>query len=137
MKFQKIKFLLSSLFIFCSLFGVAHAQPLDSSDVTDQTEAFQSEVNFGDATVGEIIATAIKAFLGLLAVIFIILIITAGFKWMTAQGNEEKVKEAKDTIKRAVIGIIIIMAAYAITDFVFEALSEASGGGNNPPPTTG
>jgi hypothetical protein len=41
---------------------------------------------------------------------------------MTAGGDEQKVTKAKDSIRRAIIGLIIIVAAYGITYFVFMAL---------------
>lgn len=68
--------------------------------------------------IQEIIAIVIKAFLGLLGVIFVILIIMAGFKYMTAGGNEEKVKQAVSQIKNAIIGLLIVLAAYSITVFI-------------------
>lgn len=64
----------------------------------------------------------INAALSLLGVIFIIMIILAGFKWMTASGDPKKVEEARDNIKNAVIGLAVVLAAYAITYFVFQAL---------------
>jgi hypothetical protein len=76
-----------------------------------------------------IIETLISALLGLLGVIFLILIIYAGYSWMMAQGDEEKVTKAKDTITRAIVGLIIIVAAYAITFFVFSNLPAGEGGG--------
>lgn len=96
----------------------------------DQTDAFRDESGFGvstPATMGHMIATVIQASLGLLGIIFLVLIISAGFKWMTASGNEEKATEAKDMIYRAIIGLIILVGAYAITYFVFNALDWAGG----------
>jgi len=75
-----------------------------------------------DTSLAGIVATVVKAFLGLLGIIFLVLIIYAGFEWMTAQGDEKKVDKAKDTLTRAVIGLIIIIAAYSITYFVFTSL---------------
>ncbi|MDP2708800.1 MAG: hypothetical protein Q8O93_01995 [bacterium] len=77
-----------------------------------------------------IIQTVISAFLGLLGIIFLILIIYAGYNWMTAQGDEDKVTKAKDTLARAIIGLIIIIAAYSITYFVFNALPGGGGAGD-------
>jgi hypothetical protein len=79
-------------------------------------------------TLAEIVATGISAFLSILAVVFVILIILAGYNWMTARGDEQKVTKAKDTIQRAIIGLIIIIAAYAITRFVFMRLPGGGGG---------
>ena len=41
---------------------------------------------------------------------------------MTSRGNEEQSSEALKTIFSAIIGIIIVLAAYAITSFVFESV---------------
>ena len=76
-------------------------------------------------SVGDVIQLIISGFLSLLAMIFIILMLTAGYSWMTASGDEEKVTKAKKTIQRAIIGLVVIMAAYAITAFVFMRLPAA------------
>ena len=65
-----------------------------------------------------IIATIIKVVLGFLGVIFVVLLIFAGIKYMTSGGDQEKVKDAVGQIKNAVIGLIIIVAAYSITYFI-------------------
>ena len=49
--------------------------------------------------------------------------IYGGFVWMTARGNTQAVDTAKDLIYSAVIGLIIVLAAYAITTFVGSLLS--------------
>lgn len=66
-----------------------------------------------------IIGTIISAVLGLLGVIFVILIVYAGFEWMTAAGNETKVEKATATIKHSVIGLIIVLSSWAIWDFIY------------------
>ena len=76
--------------------------------------------------VRDIVVDLIKVFLGFLAIIFLILVITAGFKWMTAGGNENQIKEAKSTLSKAIIGLIIILAAYSITEFVIEEILDAT-----------
>ncbi|MFH1233327.1 MAG: hypothetical protein V1649_01590 [Patescibacteria group bacterium] len=68
------------------------------------------------------IASIIKVSLGFLGIIFLVLLIWSGFNWMTAGGEEEKVTKATDTIQRAVIGLIIILASFAITSFVINKI---------------
>lgn len=87
----------------------------------------QKTVGFSDASVGGIIAAIIRAVLGLLAAIFMVLMITAGFKWMTAAGNESQVEKAQETIKAALIGLVVVLAAYAITYYVFTYLPFSGG----------
>jgi uncharacterized membrane protein YwzB len=77
-------------------------------------------------TLPAIIGAFIQQAMALLGVILVVLVIYAGFLWMTAQGNEEKIKKAKGIITSCVIGMIIIFAAYAITGFVVDALINAS-----------
>ncbi len=91
----------------------------------------------GATSMTGIIQYAISAFLGLLGIIFLILIIYSGFNWMTAQGDEEKVTLAKNTLTRAIIGLVIIILAYAITYFVFSSLPGGEGGTGGPGFTSG
>jgi len=91
------------------------------------SNAVAGSSGFGQASIGSIIALIIQAALGLLAVIFLALMVFAGFQWMTASGNETQVKKAQDTIKTSVIGLIIVLAAYAITYFIFTVLPFSGG----------
>ncbi|MFA6322202.1 MAG: hypothetical protein WCX71_01845 [Candidatus Buchananbacteria bacterium] len=84
----------------------------------------QDEVN--SKSLAETVSNMVKILLGFLGIIFLILIIYAGFTWMTAAGNDEKTKKAKDIIQASVIGVAIIIAAYAITYFVIDNLLKAT-----------
>jgi len=76
--------------------------------------------------------TVINAFLSLIGVILLAYLLYAGYKWMTAHGEEKKVDQAKETIQRAITGIIIIVAAYAISVFVMSRLEAGTlRGGSN------
>jgi hypothetical protein len=55
--------------------------------------------------------------------------LAGGFEWMTAGGNEEKTTEARKRIIAGVIGLAIILSAYAIAQFVLRSLSAATGTG--------
>lgn len=116
------------LIIFGSIlfFNIAEAGLLQGNTATQLTNnmtVVQEKAGYDpNVTVGLVVAGVIKTFLALLGVIFVVLIVVAGYNWMTAAGEEEKINKAKDTIKSAIIGLIIIVAAYAITYFVFENL---------------
>lgn len=69
------------------------------------------------------VATVIKTVLALVGTVFLVLTIYAGIMWMTAQGEESKVEKAMEILKAAVIGLVIIMSAYAITYFVTSRLT--------------
>lgn len=76
-------------------------------------------------TIGNIINVA----LSLLGVIAVVIILIGGFKWMTAGGSDDKVEEAKKMIFQGVIGLAIILSAWAIAIFVLNSLSSATGSG--------
>lgn len=124
-KIKNLALIIFSVGLFCQLYlgPTASAQLLNNTtNLEGMTLTTKNAANLGDMTVGQIVATVIQIALSLLAVIFLILIVFAGFKWMTAGGNEEQIKKSTATIKAAVIGLIIILAAYTITYFIFQQL---------------
>lgn len=88
-----------------------------------------------DRTVPGIIGNLIKAALSFVGTIFLLLMLYAGFLYLTAQGDSKKVDQAKQLIKGAIIGVVIIASAYAITDLVLRSATGA-GGANGSPTTT-
>lgn len=76
-------------------------------------------------TLPALIGRMIAVMLGLIGIIFIIYIIWAGIMYMTAAGDDTKVKKAKQMISQSVIGIIIMVGAYAISNFVITQLTTA------------
>jgi hypothetical protein len=111
------------------------AAPLMASAVTALDNLKNNYKQTGNAAgvatskgLPQLVGSFINAAIGLLGVILVVLIIYAGFLWMTAQGNEEKVKKAKQIITQCVIGMILIFAAYAITEFVVNSISTATTG---------
>jgi amino acid transporter len=101
----------------------------------DQTGMDRVGEKFGEGSgepedIRNIIVDIIKIALSFLAIIFLILTVMAGYKWMTASGNEDKIKEAKAQLSHAIIGLLIVLAALAITEFIFEAFIDATDGGD-------
>ena len=69
-------------------------------------------------SITNIIADLIQVVLGIVGIIFFLLTLYGGYLWMTAQGNDQKVADAKKIIVRAVIGMVIVLSAYSITYFI-------------------
>lgn len=81
----------------------------------------------GDRPLIETITGVIRIGLSLLGIIAVVIILAGGFKWMTAGGNEDKVGEARKMIISGVIGLAIIMSAFAIANFVVGSLADQTG----------
>jgi len=79
-------------------------------------------------TIGRII----NAFLGLLGIVAVLIILYAGFLWMTAGGDAGKIETAKKWIINGVIGLIIILSSYAIASFILRAVTGEEAGTPGP-----
>ena len=94
---------------------------------TDTNQAgIKGTLGLGDKDPRDIAAQVIKIILAFLGIIAVIIILLGGFKWMTAGGNEDKVGEAKKLIVAGIIGLVIIIAAFAIATFVLNSLVTAT-----------
>lgn len=108
-------------FCFFSLAPVADAQKLWNSQ-----EGMGKSGNIGslflggdgDTDVRMTVVYIIRVVLELMALFFTVLIILGGFRWMNSRGNGDEVEKAKDQIKNAVIGLVIVASAFAITTWV-------------------
>jgi RsiW-degrading membrane proteinase PrsW (M82 family) len=81
-----------------------------------------TEVTQNKGSIFSILGAVVSIFLSLLGIIFIILMIYGGYNWMIAAGDEGKVTKAKDTFKRAIIGLIITLCSYIFWNFLYLKL---------------
>lgn len=81
-------------------------------------EDLGTTLGLGTADLKTTVINIISWVLGILALVAVVMIIYGGFVWLTAGGNEEKVESAKKTIGAAVIGLIVVLLAWAIVIFV-------------------
>ncbi|PIR06606.1 MAG: hypothetical protein COV55_03725 [Candidatus Komeilibacteria bacterium CG11_big_fil_rev_8_21_14_0_20_36_20] len=95
---------------------------------TGLEEAAQGTGLITNKSFAGIISLIIKSLLSLLGMLFLVLIIWGGFKWMTSQGSSDKVNEAKDLIINATIGLVIVVISYAIVRWVLDALVSVQNG---------
>lgn len=72
------------------------------------------------------IGNLIKVAMGFLGIVLLGYLLYAGFLWMTSGGESEKADQAKTMIRNAIIGLVIIVASYAISSFVINALITAT-----------
>ncbi|MBP9762183.1 IPT/TIG domain-containing protein [Patescibacteria group bacterium] len=98
---------------------------VDNAAFAEVGEAAQ----LGNADPRIIAARVINIFLGTLGTILLCLVLYAGFLWMTAGGDAEKVEKAQKTIRNAIIGLIIIVCSWGFVTFILNKLMDATGGG--------
>ncbi|OGH71838.1 MAG: hypothetical protein A2921_00850 [Candidatus Magasanikbacteria bacterium RIFCSPLOWO2_01_FULL_43_20b] len=91
---------------------------------------YVKDTGLGKQDVRTTISNIIRVALGLLGIVAVVIMLVGGFEWMTAGGDDEKVGTAKKRIFAGILGLAIILSAYAIARFVLEQLYTATTGGD-------
>jgi len=68
----------------------------------------------------------IQPIFGLVGLAFFCLALYAGVLWMTAMGDPKKVDKAKDILVSATVGLVIIVAAYVLTNAVLSSVTSGT-----------
>ena len=127
--FKKAVVLAMALFVLTPVMAFslpALAEDLNPWGNDSLKDNLQTTTGLGDRDPRDIAASVIRVILGFLGIVAVVIILLGGFKWMTAGGNEDKVGEAKKLITAGIIGLVIIVAAFAIATFVLNSLISAT-----------
>ena len=123
--------MLAVFVVFGAGLAVAHAQGVTAGEILP--ESVGAAIGTGTTDIRITIARIIRVALGLLGIIAVLLVLYAGFIWMTAAGNPDRVTKAKQILSAAVIGLVIVITAFGIVSFIIRqllgALEGAPGGG--------
>lgn len=90
-----------------------------------------------ETTLAETAGIAIKAALSFVGVIFLVLMVYAGYLWFTSRGEEEPIKKAQKIIMASAIGLVIVAGAYGITSLIVPIILEKTTGEGGGAPTAG
>lgn len=105
-------------------------EPQDPGVITGEgavtTNSISQYSGLGQQDPVDITVMIVNWLLGFLGIVFLVLIVYAGIRWMISAGDDEAITKSKNIIKGAVIGLVIILAAYGITYFIFEFLVNAT-----------
>jgi len=94
--------------------------------------SYATSIGLGTQDIRTTIAYIIRVAMGMLGIVAVCIVLVGGFKWMTAGGNDDQVGEAKKWIFSGVIGLAVILSAYALANFVINSLVTATVGTNVP-----
>ena len=108
---NKIKFAA----IAAPIYATAVTTPKPDSLSLGATGAF---ANLGKLTVNNMVSGAISMVLIVVSLIFFFILVLGGLKWITSGGDEKKVAAARGQITNALIGLVIVFAAWAIMKLI-------------------
>jgi cbb3-type cytochrome oxidase subunit 3 len=103
-----------------SPFKTVQAQT-SSVNITDGLGEIQQQTQLS-SNLPQIIGNIVRVVFGLLGIILFLLFFYAGFIWMTARGNDEQVDKAKRIIKNAIIGTVVVLLSYALSQGILYLL---------------
>lgn len=108
--------------LLCALVPApAHAVSLAQTAPTSPT--IPDPLKLDDkAPVADLVSRLVKAFLGIVGIIALVIFLYGGFLWLTAGGNSSKIEEGRNMFVWAVLGLVVIFSSYAIVSFVFDRL---------------
>ncbi len=125
---KRISIVLVSLAFYLAASASCFAQSMQDrlNSVAGSTGAGYKTGTVKEGNVADLVGGIINTVLSLLGVIFLVLIVYAGYLWLTASGNDEQVAKAKKLIRNSVIGIAIVLSSYIISYFVVKSLMDVT-----------
>lgn len=84
-----------------------------------------------DSLIKDRIWVAIDFFIYFSVFVAVVLIVVAGYMFITSAGNPEKVQRAQKVITGAIVGMVIVFLARMIVGFVFDVLRNNGDSGND------
>ena len=120
------QFLIIAGLIFLPLWALA-GSGVDIIKGNLQETAAKADLQNQPTNLPVVLGAIINYLFGIFGVIFLLVTFIGAFFWMTAGGQEEKVKKGKETISWGINGILIIFFAYALVYVVLAALKQGVG----------
>lgn len=120
---KKIGIILASLALLL-LPLMTMASPVAYADANADVKAGLTAGNTtGGPSVDTIITTGLNLFSFIIGVVAVIMIMFAGFRFITANGDANQVSSARNTIIYAIVGLVVVAMAQVIVRFVLHKVA--------------
>ena len=113
-----------SLAFFLGVVSHAYAIDLGSNIAKNAAQKAGYDGQTSETTFAETLGLVVQTALSFVGIIFLSLMVYAGYLWMTARGESDQVDKAKKIIIQSIVGLAITVGAYSITAFIVPAILE-------------
>ena len=113
----------NSIVLLANIFLINSANAAGLGDAFDNAKKVANNSYDTGRDVNMVLGDIVLLVLSAIGVLFVVFMIYAGYLWTTANGNDQKVDKAKDILKESIIGLIVVISAYAIAYFVISIFS--------------
>jgi len=120
-----------SMLFGCALFPLYTyaANPAMPGNDFESTKTGTEVNSFSQFDVGnvaadprEIVKRIINVVMGFLGMLAVLIILWAGFRWMTAGGNKENMEKAQQLLVNGIIGLVIVFSAWTVAWFAVNTI---------------
>ncbi len=120
--------------LFLSLICLPHTvfAKMTVNSALNQLDQTVGPTGVSQRSLPEYVGVIIKGALGAVGLVFFCLMVYGGLLWVTSRGNDDQVTKGKDTITAAMIGLAVVISAYAITAFVTDRMINGESAGGSP-----
>lgn len=118
------KYILISAITVLAFLVLSQAASAYSFEKDSGLKATAEKTGHTEVNMNQGIPVLIRLVLPLIGGIYLILMVFSGYLWMTAQGNEQQMKKAKNMILAATLGLLILLSSYAIAFYLVSSFQE-------------
>ena len=119
---------------FVMIFGIfLSSAPSSSYAVDSATEYLNTLSDIGVGTnqdLMDIIKGTLNTVIALAGVVCVVMMIVAGYSYITAAGDENKVKKASQTLTWAIVGLVVCFVAIVLVNFIMNDVLKVKPAGN-------
>ena len=120
-KFSVFVLVVFTFFLF-SISVFAQTDPtFGLKPAAEQVGGYDTSVS-GENTLLNTIQKIVSIFLSLIGIVFILIMLYAGVRWLTSRGKEELIEKSKTAMEAALTGLVLVLISYGLTKFVFSML---------------
>ena len=113
--FKFVLIIFTALTVFLSFFNAVNL-----SFAVDLKNPLGDNMNDPRIFIGRLI----KGILGLSGSIALLMFVYGGVVYLTAQGENERIQRAKNTLTWATVGLAVIFGSYAFLTYLFKGLGQ-------------
>lgn len=106
----------------CGSTGIACDPPRTGIDINNPTGISAPGPNPGQQGLTILITTFVNTALVIAGIVFLFMLIIGGLRWATSSGDKAALESARGRIINALIGLIIVVASFVISQIVFRML---------------
>lgn len=89
-----------------------------ASDINLKPEAGTQFAQLGNLTIGGIVSALIRLILVIASLVFFIILVIGGIRWIASGGDKAQTEGARSQITSALVGLVIVFAAWAIVQLI-------------------